>query len=211
NTGATGPTGNTGATGPTGNTGATGPAATACCPCTNVLDNPGFDEPATPGVPIPGWIVTGNVSEVGFPNVHSGRFLSDGSLSLLAALIGAGGTIRQSADVHEGCCFTLSFSADVRDGGVLVASVSFPELGQGCPPDPLMLGPLNIPHIVTVTNQNQSTFQHYVLVVCIPADVTTACISFQNISTGGEGADAFVDNVVFQPTGGPCDSCSQNF
>ncbi|MEC3178852.1 collagen-like protein, partial [Bacillus cereus] len=69
--GPTGPTGATGPTGPTGATGVTGPtgpAATACCPCTNVLDNPGFDEPATPGTPVPGWIVTGNVSEVGFPN-----------------------------------------------------------------------------------------------------------------------------------------------
>ncbi|MCH4571284.1 collagen-like protein, partial [Bacillus sp. ES1-5] len=34
---------------------------------------------------------------------------------------------------------------------------------------------------------------------------------FQHLATGGEGATAFVDNVVFQPTGGPCTSCSQNF
>jgi len=212
--GPTGPTGATGPTGPTGATGVTGPtgpAATACCPCTNVLDNPGFDEPATPGTPVPGWIVTGNVSEVGFPNAHSGRFLPNGSLSALAVSIGPGGIMTQSVDVGAGCCFTLSFAGDIRDGALLVASVSFPELGQGCPPNPTTLGPLNIPHIVPVANQQQAGFQHYTLVVCIPADVTTACISFQNLATGGEGATAFVDNVVFQPTGGPCTSCSQNF
>lgn len=92
----------------TGVTGPTGPAATACCPCTNVLDNPGFDEPATPGTPVPGWIVTGNVSEVGFPNAHSGRFLPNGILSALAVSIGPGGIMTQSVDVGAGCCFTLS-------------------------------------------------------------------------------------------------------
>ncbi|WP_236798013.1 collagen-like protein [Bacillus cereus] len=210
-TGITGPTGPTGPTGATGITGPTGPAATACCPCTNRLDNPGFDVPATPGFPVPGWAITGDVSEVGPPNVHSGRFLPDGTFSILAASIGPGGIMTQSVGVGEGCCFTLSFAADVRDGGFLIASVSFPELGQGCPPNPTTLGPLNIPHIVPVGNQPQSSFQHYVLVVCIPATVTTACITFQNTATGGAGATAFVDNVVFQPTGGPCTSCSQNF
>lgn len=218
NTGVTGPTGNTGstgATGPTGatgNTGPTGPPAEVCCPCTNVLDNPGFDEPAVVGDTVPGWIQNGNVSEVGFPDAHSGRFLSDGSFSLLAASIEPGGSIHQTVDVHEGCCFTLSFAADVRDGAFLIASVSFPEVvGHGCPPAPVMLGPLNIPHIVPVNRQPQSSFQHYVLVACIPDGVTEACISFQNTATSGEGATAFVDNVVFQPTGGACDSCSQNF
>lgn len=60
-------------------------------------------------------------------------------------------------------------------------------------------------------NQPQSGFQHFVLVVCIPPGVTMACVAFQNIATGGEGPTAFIDNVVFQPTGGPCTSCSQNF
>ncbi|OUB76718.1 hypothetical protein [Bacillus thuringiensis] len=194
-----------------GPTGPTGPAATVCCPCTNVLDNPGFDVPGVTGDAVPGWIVTGNVSEVGFPNVYSGRFLPDGTFSILATSIRPGGFMTQSIDVGESCCFTLSFAADVRNGGFLIASVSFPELGQGCPPNPATLGPLNIPHIVPVGNQPQSSFQHYVLVVCIPATVTTACISFQNISTMGEGGTAFVDSVVFQPTGGPCTSCLQNF
>ncbi|PGZ09410.1 hypothetical protein COE30_08500 [Bacillus cereus] len=215
----TGATGNTGATGPTGPTGATGvtgptgPAATACCPCTNRLDNPGFDQPAVTGIAVPGWIVSGTVTEVGAPNVHSGRFLSNGTLSILAAAIAPNSSIVQPILVDEGCCFTLSFAADVRDEAELIAAVSFPELGQGCPPSSTTLGPLNIPHIVPFNTQPQSLFQHYTLVVCIPAGVTTACVSFQNISQDGTGATAFVDNVVFQPTGGPCPtgSCSQHF
>jgi len=207
--GPTGPTGPTGSTGSTGPTGPTGPTAVGCCPCTNVLDNPGFDELPIITDPVPGWNQTGDVTEVGVPNAHSGRILSDGTLSLLAVSIGPGGSINQSVDVDEGCCFTFSFAADVRDNAFLIASVSFPELGHGCPPPPITLG--NIPHIIPVANQPQSLFQHYILVVCIPAGVTTACVAFQNIATGGQGATAFVDNVVFQPTGGPCTSCSQNF
>ncbi|PFK06956.1 hypothetical protein COJ05_31660, partial [Bacillus cereus] len=192
-------------------TGPTGPTAVGCCPCTNILDNPGFDEPPVVGDPVPGWNLIGDVTEVGPPNAHSGRVLSNGTLSLLAASIGPGESINQLVDVGEGCCFTLSFAADVRDNALLIASVSFPELGQGCPPLATNLGPLNIPHIIPVGNQPESLFQHYILVVCIPPGVTTACVAFQNIATGGEGATAFVDNVVFQPTGGPCTSCSQNF
>lgn len=101
--------------------------------------------------------------------------------------------------MDESCCFTLSFAADVRDGAFLIASVSFPEIaGHGCPPSSTMLGPLNMPHIVPVNRQPQSSFQHYVLVTCIPDGVTEACISFQNTATSGEGATAFVDNVVFR-------------
>lgn len=214
-TGPTGPTGGTGPTGPTGATGVTGPtgpAATACCPCTNVLDNPGFDVPGVTGDAVPGWVQTGDVSEVGPPNAHSGRFLPNGTFSILAASIGPGGSLTQLVDVDAGCCFTLSFAADVRDGAELIAAVSFPQIaGHGCPPASTTLGPLNIPHIVPSQNQPQSVFQHYTLVVCIPDGVTGACISFQNTATGGEGGTAFVDNVVFQPTGGPCTSCSQNF
>lgn len=207
-----GPTGPTGPSGSTGPTGPTGPTAVACCPCTNVLDNPGFDEPPLITDPVPGWNQVGDVTEVGVPNVHSGRILSDGTLSLLAVAIGPGGSINQLVDVDEGCCYTFSFAADVRDGAFPIASVSFPELvGHGCPPLASTLGALNIPHIIPVMNQPQSGFQHYVLVVCIPPGVTIACVAFQNIATGGEGATAFVDNVVFQPTGGPCTSCSQNF
>ncbi|PGB03781.1 hypothetical protein COL93_05190 [Bacillus toyonensis] len=124
--------------------------------------------------------------------------------------IGPVGSINQLVDVDEGCCYTLSFAADVRDNAILIASVSFPQLpGHGCPPSSTTLGPLDIPHIVPAMNQPQSLFQHYNLVVCIPAGVTIACVAFQNIATGGP--TAFVDNVVFQPTGGPCTSCSQNF
>ncbi|WP_234932005.1 collagen-like protein [Bacillus thuringiensis] len=210
-TGSTGPTGPTGSTGSTGPTGPTGSTAVGCCPCTNLLDNPGFDFPGVVGDAVPGWVQNGPVTEVTFPNVHSGRFLPDGSFSLLAASLDPGGSLTQLVDVEAGCCFTLTFAADVRDGAFLVAAVSFPELGQGCPPSPTTLGPLNIPHIVPVMNQPQSLFQHYHLVVCIPDGVTAACISFQNTATGGVGATAFVDNVVFQPTGGPCTSCTQNF
>ncbi|OFD58346.1 hypothetical protein BWGOE4_27230 [Bacillus mycoides] len=164
------------------------------------------------GDTVPGWVQTGDVEEVGTPNVHSGRFLPNDTFSLLAAAIGPGGSLTQLVDVEEGCCFTLSFAADVRDGAFLVAAVSFPELGQGCPPAFTTLGSSNIPHIVPVNRQPQSNFQSYTLVVCIPAGVTEACISFQNIEPPpGQGATAFVDNVVFQPTGGPCTSCSQNF
>ncbi|PEV97748.1 hypothetical protein CN425_22295 [Bacillus cereus] len=210
-TGATGNTGATGPTGATGVTGPTGPAATACCPCTNLLDNPGFDIPGVTGDTVPGWVQTGPVIEVGSPDAHSGRFLPNGTFSLFAASIGPGGSLTQLIDVHEGCCFTLSFAADVRDGAFLIAAVSFPELGQGCPPAQTTLGPSNIPHIVPVGHEQQASFQHFTLVVCIPPTVTMACISFQNTATTGTGATAFVDNVVFQPTGGPCTSCSQNF
>ncbi|PGT67482.1 hypothetical protein COD14_19690, partial [Bacillus cereus] len=202
---ATGPTGTTGPTGPTG------PTAIGCCPCTNILDNPGFDVPGIPGDAVPGWVQTGDVTEAPDPDTHSGRFLPDGSFSRLSAAIGPGGSLTQLVDVDEGCCFTLSFAADVRDGAFLIAAVSFPELGQACPPSSTTLGPLDIPHIVPSMSQPQSVFQPYTLVVCIPAGVTAACISFQNTGTGGVGATAFVDNVVFQPTGGPCTSCSQNF
>ncbi|QWH04018.1 collagen-like protein (plasmid) [Bacillus mycoides] len=200
--------------------GPTGPTVEACCPCTNLLDNPGFDEPAIAGDPIPGWKQSGAI-EVGPPNVHSGRFLSDGTFSILAASIDAGGNINQIVDVHSGCCYTLSFAANVNKGAFLIASVSFPELGQGCPPASTILGPLNIPHIIPANNQSPPTqpppppsfFQEYTLVVCVPSDVTVACIAFQNIAinTGEEPTVAFVDNVVFQPTGGPCTSCFQNF
>lgn len=166
----------------------------------------------TGGDAVPGWVQTGPVSEVGDPFAHSGRFLPSGIFSRLAASIGPGGSLTQLVDVDAGCCFTLSFAADVRDGAELIAAVSFPQLvGHGCPPASTTLGPLNIPHIVPSQNQPQSVFQHYTLVVCIPDGVTAACISFQNTATGGVGATAFVDNVVFQPTGGPCTSCSQNF
>ncbi|EEM02259.1 hypothetical protein bmyco0002_54100 [Bacillus pseudomycoides] len=46
----------------------------------------------------------------------------------------------------------------------------------------------------------------------MPADATVACITFQNILvSNGTGGTAFIDNVVFQPTGGGCDGCVQNF
>ncbi|MBJ7987945.1 collagen-like protein, partial [Bacillus cereus] len=212
-TGATGVTGATGATGVTGVTGPTGPTAPACCPCTNLLENPGFDIPGTTGTTgdaVPGWIQAGPVSEVDTPLVHSGRFLADGTLSILAASIGPGGSIFQPIPVHEGCCYTLSFAADVRANARLIGAVSFP--GQGCPPASTTLGPFNIPHIIPDNRQPQSVFQHYTLVACIPPGITMACVSFQNIATTGTGATAFVDNVVFQPTGGPCDPpCSPNF
>ncbi|WP_459500378.1 collagen-like protein [Bacillus sp. C1] len=207
-TGSIGPTGSTGSTGPIG---PTGPVAQSCCPCTNLLDNPGFDEPAVVGEPVPGWNPIGAVTQVGPPNAHSGRYLPNGELRRLAVAIGPNEGINQSVDVEAGCCYTFSFAADVRAITNLIASVSFPQLNHGCPPSPTTLGPLDIPHIVPVRNQPQSLFQHYTLVVCIPLGVTTACIAFQNTATTGEGATAFVDNVVFQTTGGPCTSCIQNF
>ncbi|GAB1810608.1 hypothetical protein PMEGAPR236_57000 [Priestia megaterium] len=135
------------------------------------------------------------------------------------------GFISQEVPVSPGCCYTLSFEAQVRDNGILVASVSFPGTALG-PCTPLIMrtglagggflttNPIftnNIPHIVTQSNHPSSVFQHYTLVVCAPVGATTACITFQNIGNPAPGGEALVDNVVFQNTGGPCPSCSQNF
>lgn len=68
------------------------------------------------------------------------------------------GSINQSVEVDEGCCYTFSFAVDVRDGAILIASVSFPELGHECPPFLGTIGPLNIPNIVPIMNQLQSLF-----------------------------------------------------
>lgn len=57
-----------------GATGPTGPTAIGCCPCTNILDNPGFDVPGIPGDAVPRWVQTGAVTEAPDPDTHSGRF-----------------------------------------------------------------------------------------------------------------------------------------
>ncbi|WP_309460525.1 hypothetical protein [Bacillus pseudomycoides] len=125
-------------------------------------------------------------------------------------------SVSQTVDIDPGCCYTLSFAADVRDGAIPVASVSFPELplptGTPCPPSPADIVSNNFPHIVLQGHTGQSSFLPYTLVVCVPADATVACITFQNILvSNGTGGTAFIDNVVFQPTGGGCDGCVQNF
>ncbi|MEC1636946.1 hypothetical protein P9D98_20545 [Bacillus mojavensis] len=131
------------------------------------------------------------------------------------------GFVNQIVPVSGGCCYTLTFAADVRGVGILVASVSFPP--QPCPPlitntgtaggtvttNPIFTN--NIPHIVAQTAQPQSLFQNYTLTVCAPLGATTACITFQNIGNPDPGSQALVDNVVFKNTGGPCDTCTQNF
>ncbi|PDY48792.1 hypothetical protein COL30_11460 [Bacillus pseudomycoides] len=136
-------------------------------------------------------------------------------LRIQAVQIQPGAFISQTVPVNPGCCYTLSFAADVRDGGILVASVSFPALGQDCPPTIAEIIADDIPHIVPSSPAPQSGFQHFTLVICVPTGipvVDTACITFQNAATpASPGGSAFVDNIVFQPTGGPCDSCTQNF
>lgn len=207
-----------------------GPPAEVCCPCTNLLDNPGFNLSAVGGAPVD-WI-SSNATVVASPN-HSGRFVSDPTTPVIQAvgIIGLNnnlplnfpGFVNQVVPVEEGCCFTLTFEADVRDGGILVASVSFPDAtpAQPCQPlitrtdnSPILTNPIltnNIPHIVTVPNQPLSVFQHFTLVVCTPPGSTMACITFQNIGNPAPGGTAFLDNVVFQNTGRPCPSCTQNF
>ncbi len=234
-TGPTGPSGATGATGPTGATGATGvtgPTGEACCPCTNLLANPGFDLSAT-GAPPASW-TSATATVVDFPDAHSGRFVGSPttptiqSVSILGldpnppvGTVATPGFINQIVPVSEGCCFTLTFAGDVRAGGVLVASVSFPP--QTCPPlitntgtaeGTVTTNPIfteDIPHIIAVSNQPQSVFQNYSLTVCAPPGATTACITFQNIGNPAPGSQALVDNVVFKNAGGPCDTCVQNF
>ncbi|WP_342498142.1 collagen-like protein [Bacillus sp. FSL K6-0923] len=234
-TGATGPSGATGATGPTGATGATGatgPTGEACCPCTNLLTNPGFDLSDT-GEPPASW-TSATATVVDFPDAHSGRFVGSPttptiqSVSILGldpnppvGTVATPGFINQIVPVSEGCCFTLTFAGDVRAQGVLVASVSFPP--QTCPPlitntgtaeGTVTTNPIfteGIPHIIAVSNQPQSVFQNYSLTVCAPPGATTACITFQNIGDPSEGSQALVDNVVFKNAGGPCDTCVQNF
>ncbi|EEM13656.1 hypothetical protein CN535_29560 [Bacillus pseudomycoides] len=123
-------------------------------------------------------------------------------------------SVSQAVDVDPGCCYTLSFAADVRDGAIPVASVSFPQVlpATQCPPSPADIVSHNFPHIVLQGHQGQSSFQPYTLVVCVPDNATVACITFQNIFVdNGNGGTAFIDNVVFQPTGGGCDGCVQNF
>lgn len=196
--------------------GPTRPPATACCPCTNLLRNPGFDQPSAVGGPaVPEWNSGGMTSLASFPN-HSGRYLSNGTLSILSVLIRGGGNINQTVPISEGCCYTLSFAANVRSESRLVASVSFPDAvpSQPCPPlvtptsNPLVA--FNIRHIVVRPPIIATDlFPNYTLVVCTPPGARTACITFQNNSAVENFA--FVDNVVFQNTGGPCPSCEQRF
>ncbi|MFT9847785.1 collagen-like protein [Aneurinibacillus sp. REN35] len=223
--------------GPVGPPGPPGPSVEVCCPCTNLLLNGGFDLSVVGAPPID-WL-SDRATVFAFPDAHSGRFTTSlttpviqsvGILGLdpnpSAGTTATPGFINQVVEVSEGCCYTLSFAADVRDGGILVASVSFPDAttpqpctplitntGNGTP-TPTTTNPIvtnNIPHIVPASNQPQSLFQHYTLVVCTPPGATVACITFQNIGNPAPGGTAFVDNVVFENTGGPCPTCFQNF
>jgi hypothetical protein len=229
-TGPTGPSG--GPPGPTGPTGPPGPAAAGCCPCTNLLANPGFDL-SPPGAAPASW-TSDTATVVTFPNAHSGRFVTSPTVPVIQSVgirglnsnpaegeVATPGFINQIVSVSPGCCYTLTFAGDVRANGILVASVSFPP--QPCPPlitntgtpggtvttNPILTN--NIPHIIAVSNQPQSVFQHYTLTVCAPPGATTACVTFQNVGNVAPGSTAFVDNVVFKTTGGPCDTCTQNF
>ncbi|WP_226569595.1 collagen-like protein [Bacillus stratosphericus] len=196
------------------------------------MANPGFDLSAVDAPPASWTSATATV--VNSPESHSGRFVSSPttptiqSVSILGldpnppvGTVATPGYINQVVPVSEGCCFTLTFEGDVRGQGVLVASVSFPP--QPCPPlitntgtdeGTVTTNPIfteGIPHIIAVSNQPQSVFQNYSLTVCAPPGATTACITFQNIGNPSQGSEALVDNVVFKNTGGPCDTCVQNY
>ncbi|EEM12203.1 hypothetical protein COM13_24290 [Bacillus pseudomycoides] len=185
-----------------------------------MLNNPGFDDGTTGGVT--GWNSSGaTVVDISGPdnNSHSGILVTGPApgqavTKIQAVRLDPGDSINQPVSVDPGCCYTLSFAADVRANAIPVAAVSFPGLGQSCTPTISELTSGIIPHIVPNNNQPQSSFQHFTLVVCVPSGAIQACISFQNIlPSQGVGGAAFIDNVVFQPTGGGCDpdSCEQNF
>ncbi|MDR4190900.1 hypothetical protein FO521_29375 [Bacillus pseudomycoides] len=185
-----------------------------------MLNNPGFDDGATGGVIDWNSSPTGaTVVDTGTQpdnNSHSGVLTSPTGARIQAVAIEPGAFITQSVHVDPGCCYTLSFAASSRANALLVASVAFSQ-NFDCvtPPSPANIVDLGIPNIVPNNHHPQSTFSHYTLVVCVPAGATRACISFQNIPVQGQGvgSTAFIDNVVFQPTGGGCDpnSCVQNF
>jgi hypothetical protein len=189
----------------------TGPTPTACCPCTNLLRNPGFDEPFGVTGP-PDWMLE---DEFTGGRSHSGRYLSDGTRSVQSVGIRAGGSINQVVPVSEGCCYMLSFAAAIPIELEIVASVSFLP-GQSCrlliTPDMNPIVEENIPHIIAVSDlQLVGAFQPYTLVVCTPSGATMACITFQINSLLPTSGFAFIDNVVFENTGGPCPSYEQRF
>ena len=70
--------------GPQGPPGPPGPPAQACCPCTNLLVNPGFDL-SPEGAPPAGW-VAGQATVVGSPNSNSGRFVSSPQTPVIQAV-----------------------------------------------------------------------------------------------------------------------------
>jgi hypothetical protein len=213
-TGVTGPAGATGATGATGPQGPTGPAAQACCPCTNNLENPGFDQPSTEGNPIPFWNPVNATIVSGENFAHSGVIGPTGTPILQAAHINPQGSISQAVTgLNSGCCYTLSFAAQARANSELVAAVTFLPSGGMCSlPTLTQLSTLTIPNIAVSGNQQQNSYSHYTLVVCIPAGATIACISFQNFAAEGLGSAVNVDNVVFQPTGSCSETpCQQRF
>ncbi|WP_309460806.1 hypothetical protein, partial [Bacillus pseudomycoides] len=172
----------------------TGPTGPGCCPCNNLLHDPGFD--GTTGAFATGWNPTGGATlNDQQQNTHSGILLSGpasptgatGATRILAlelpptpenAVVFT--SVSQTVDIDPGCCYTLSFAADVRDGAIPVASVSFPELplptGTPCPPSPADIVSNNFPHIVLQGHTGQSSFLPYTLVVSVPAEATGAVL-----------------------------------
>ncbi|MDB4895644.1 MAG: collagen triple helix repeat family protein [Firmicutes bacterium] len=110
-----------------------------------------------------------------------------------------GSSICQSVAVNGGCCYTLSFAASVRGSGVLTATVQFFAVPPAvCTPP---ANPAMVPNLVAPAAHND--FWFFEFVVCAPAGTTSACICFAEQGQGAASV-AFVDNVAFHNTGGPC-------
>lgn len=189
------------------------PVNGVCCPCTNLIVHGGFDRGTAGQPPPPPWVTTGNVELVGFPFAHSGALITLPDPSVLSARVGVASSLCQRVAVDPGCCYTLTFAASARAQGELIATVQFFTTPPAvcAPPTDAEIVAQQIPNIVAPGPTPQATFDNFTLVVCAPAGATAACVCFRNRATVGEGSVVFLDNVVFQPTGGPCPQCVQQF
>jgi hypothetical protein len=178
----------------------------SCCPCTNLLQNPGFDDPSQVTPPA-GWTGTGSRQTT---SVLSGSFVA-GTAQFGAAGLDPGEFICQRVPVTPGCCYQLSFSAQVQgtvtSTGFGEASVEFSTLpatsATACTP-PMVIAPpagdaILIPDLAGIT-----AYEPFTLEVCAPEGARSACICFRN---GFTARVLNIDNVVFAVTGGNCGPC----
>jgi hypothetical protein len=198
-----GPAGPQGAAGPAGPAGPQGPSL--CCPCINLLVNPGFDDGVAT---LPGW--TGNATRTAAGDIHSGSLVG-GVPTFGAALFSGSQFTCQAVPVSPGCCYTLSFVAKLTGGDPAAefgaATVVFqptpPPVTGACPPPATFPSP-PAGDSIFMRIPTTPTFVEYTLVVCAPAGAQSACICFQ--TTAGV-TEMRVDNVVFQNTGGGGCAC----
>jgi hypothetical protein len=195
-----GPPGPQGIQGIQGIPGTSGPSL--CCPCTNLLVNPGFDQGVAT---LPGW--TGNATRTGAGDIHSGSLVG-GVPTFGAALFSGSQFTCQAVPVTAGCCYTLSFVAKLTGGDPAAefgaATVAFqptpPPVTGACSPPPTATFPSPpAGDSIFMRIPTTPTFVEYTLVVCAPVGALSACICFQ--TTAGL-TEMRVDNVVFQNTGG---------